>query len=122
VAISMSDRPSELACTVTDGSGAPITTYTLAIVPADPAHRRLGSARLPKPGRPAATDGRYVVSGLPPGDYLIFALSDHDEVAWAAGIRPDLDPASAVKVSIASGEKKTVAVRVRPKAHGPRPK
>jgi hypothetical protein len=122
VAISITDRRTELTCTVQDSAGAPVTTYTLAIVPADPALRRLGSPRMPKPGRPSAKDGGYTVTGLPPGDYLIFALSDHDDDAWAAGIRPDLDPASAVKVSLGSGEKKAVAVRVRPEAHGARPK
>jgi hypothetical protein len=122
VEIAITDRQTTLTCSVQDSAGAPITTYTLAIVPADPALRRTGSARMPKPDRPSVKDGRYTVTGLPPGDYLIFALSDHDEDAWAAGIRPSLDPASAVKVSLGIGDKKDVAVRLAGKAPGPGPK
>ena len=93
VTVVMTDRRTELTCTVQDASGALTTAYPIAVVPADPALRRVGSPRLPTPDRPSTTDGRYVVTGLPPGDYLIFALADLDADAWKAGIWPEFDPA-----------------------------
>ena len=112
VTVLMADRRTELTCTVQDASGATTTAYAIAVVPDNPALRRVGSARMPAPARPSSSDGGYVVTGVPPGDYLIFALADLDADAWKAGIWPELNPAAAVKVSIGAGEKKAVAVRI----------
>jgi hypothetical protein len=111
VTITMTDRQTEVSGVVSDGEGRPApANYFIAIVPADRALWVRGS-RMPAPVRPNA-EGRYRVIGLPPGDYLVMALTALDESAWADGDWPSLDTGSAIKLALASGEQKTLNLRV----------
>ncbi len=65
---------SELSGVITDQQGKPASDYTIIVFTSDqqfwiPGSRRIFTAR-------PATDGRYLLRGLPPGDYQIAALSD----------------------------------------------
>jgi hypothetical protein len=90
-------------------SGGPAVSMTVIVFPADrelwrPQSRRLTIAR-------PATDGRFAVTSLPPGDYRMIALLDPDmeQIADPAFLET-LMPAS-FAVSLAPGEHKTLDLR-----------
>jgi Carboxypeptidase regulatory-like domain len=98
------DRPSELGGTVTNSQSQPIPDYTLVLFPADQRYRTAFSRRILST-RPA-TDGRFSFRNVPAGEYRLAAVLDPEPGSW-------FDPAflqqldgSAVRVSIAEGEKK----------------
>lgn len=108
--LTFTDRHTQLSGSLTTAAGAVAPAYFIAVFPADRAlwrwqSRRIQSAR-------TGTDGRWIVKDLPPGEYLVAALTDLD---------PDdlLDPAiletltpSSVKVTLADGEQKTQDLRI----------
>ena len=64
-----------------------------------------------KSARPAA-DGAFSIKDLPPGDYLLAAVTDVDQDEWQAlEFLEKLAPA-AIKISIADGEKKIQDLRI----------
>lgn len=74
VTMAYQQPPAELSGFLTDQQGKPATDYTIVVFSSDqrfwtPGSRRIVTAR---PG----TDGKYLLRGLPPGDYQIAALSD----------------------------------------------
>ena len=73
-ALTFSSRRQELSGTLVDLKGWPAAEYTVIVFPTDARYwladsRRIASTR---PGN----DGRFTFSGLPPGTYLLAALSD----------------------------------------------
>jgi hypothetical protein len=68
------DRPTEIAGALQDATGRPATEYFIVVFPEDRARWRPGSFRI-RSTRPA-DDGAFSVRGLPPGDYLLAALTD----------------------------------------------
>lgn len=64
----------ELSGTVTDQLSKPVSDYTIVAFSTDQRYWTPGSRRIltTRPG----TDGRYVIRGLPPGDYQLAALED----------------------------------------------
>ena len=59
------------------------------------------------------SDGKFTIPALPPGDYLLVALSDiQDEVYLDASFLEQLIP-GAVKLTLAEGEKKMQDIRIR---------
>jgi len=77
VVVTYTNRPSEIAGRLLDGTGAPAPQFYVQVFPVDralwtPRSRRVKNVR-------AATDGRYSFKGLPAGEYYICALSEYDE-------------------------------------------
>jgi hypothetical protein len=109
-AITFSDRFAELSGTLLDGRGAPATDYTIIVFPADqkywtPNSRRLATAR-------PATDGRFTLRTLPPGDYRLATVVDPEPGAWTdPGYLEQLDAVS-MSVRLSPGEKKVQNVRL----------
>lgn len=107
VALTFTDRPSQLGGTVRTPKGAPDAGAEVLVFPANVvspdfagAPRRLLSAR-------AATSGAYQVSALPPGEYFVVAVTDE-----AAADFPDLKllrtlARLATRVTIGDGDVKT---------------
>ena len=80
VVLTFSDRHTEIAGILETPAGAPATEYVVAAVSAErrlwhPQSRRLAFTR-------PATDGRYSFRDLPPGTYVIVALTDLDPASW----------------------------------------
>jgi hypothetical protein len=72
--IIMSDKIASVSGTLVDASGKPSTDYTIVAASADqrfwtPNSRRVVTSR-------PSFDGRYQIGGLPPGDYLLAAVTD----------------------------------------------
>ena len=70
------DRLTEIGGQFQDAGGRPATDYFIVVFAVDAALRVPGSRRIGRT-RPDS-DGRYVLRGLPPGDYLLAALADLD--------------------------------------------
>jgi protocatechuate 3,4-dioxygenase beta subunit len=108
VLLTLSDRVSELSGTATDPSGRPLVEIALHVVPADARYHWPGSRRL----REVVTgrDGRYMVRGLPPGEYLIGAAPI--PTLGAALLLAPGDLAVSARVTLAAGERKVQDVRI----------
>ena len=82
VAVTYTDRFQELTGRITRSTGAPVSEHTIIVFPEDKAYWMSGSRRIliTRPG----TDGRFTLSGagpttLPPGKYLLAAVTDIDK-------------------------------------------
>ena len=62
---------------ITDGAGKPAVDYSIIVAPADPRFWRPGARRV-QMTRPD-TNGRYVFRSLPPGDYMLAAVTDIEQ-------------------------------------------
>lgn len=110
IVFTFSDRHSELAGTISTPAGQPATEYYVVAMPADRTLWRPGSRRM-KMARPS-TAGRYVFTDLPPGDYLIGAVTDF--AASDFGDRTILSQLAdaAVKVTLTDGAKVVQDLRI----------
>jgi hypothetical protein len=108
--VTFSDAAAELSGTLETTAGAPVSDV---FVIAFGAERRFWGpgARRVKAVRPGV-DGRYAIAGLPPGDYLIAAVTDVDADEWQDPAFLDRLVPAAVKISIAEGEKKVQDLRL----------
>jgi hypothetical protein len=108
--LTFTDQRAELSGALTDGTGRPAPGYTLILYPADPRYWQPQSRRI-RTARPA-TDGRFRFGTVPPGDYKIAPVVDVEPGAWQdPAFLQELD-ATALRVSIAEGEKKVQNVRL----------
>jgi hypothetical protein len=101
VVLRFSDRPAELSGRLLTTAGAPALDYAVVLVSADRAHWFAG-ARRSRAGRPA-TDGTFVISGLPAGNYWLAALTDAVPGVWDQPVFLDQVAAGALRVTIAVG-------------------
>jgi hypothetical protein len=109
--LTYTDRPTQITGTIRDGSGQPVLEPFIVVFPAERSRWVPGSKRLVAV-RPGA-DGQYSVAGLPPGDYLLAALSDVEPGEWNdPAFLETLAPAG-IKISLTTGEKKTQNLEVR---------
>jgi hypothetical protein len=74
VELTMTDRPSTLSGTITNADGKPAMDTTIVVAPTNSGLWRNGSRRIATT-RPT-TDGRYVIRGLPAGEYSLAAVTD----------------------------------------------
>jgi protocatechuate 3,4-dioxygenase beta subunit len=110
VTLTFTDQRSELTGALVDGAGRPAPGYTLILFPADQRYWQPQSRRI-RTARPA-TDGRFLFGTVPPGDYKIAPVVDVEPGAWQdPAFLQELD-ATALRVSIAEGEKKVQNVRL----------
>ena len=110
VVMTFGDQPTELTGTLQDASGRPAPEYFIIAYPSDRTlwtapTRRVAQAR---PG----SDGKFTLRNLPPGEYLLAAVTDAEPGEW-------MDPAflallvdSSIKVTLAEGEKKTQDIKI----------
>lgn len=109
--ITFSDRASELSGTIADGAGAPVTDAFAIVFADDPStwflhSRRVAAARL-------TAAGRYVVSNLPAGNYLIAVSADLDNNEWFDPERLQALRVGATGVTIAEDQVKRQNLVVR---------
>jgi hypothetical protein len=93
-----------------DASGRPAPEYTIVVFPADRRYWLPGSRRV-RWARPA-TDGRYSIRGLPPGEYRMAAVTDLLPSNPADSAFLDQLVAPSFTLTIADGENKTQDLRI----------
>jgi hypothetical protein len=108
--VTMTDRMTELSGTITDEAGQPAFAYTIIAAAADPRFWTPGSRRIVIT-RPD-TSGRYMFRSLPPGDYVLAAVTDLEP---GRQFDPELLrtlAASSPRVTLGDGAKLTQSLRV----------
>jgi hypothetical protein len=100
--LTLTDRRTELTGMLQTPSGTPATDYVVIAFTTErtfwrPDGRRLASAR-------PATDGRFSMPDLPPGDYYLAALTDLDPDEWQTAEFLDQVVPGAVRVTVADGQ------------------
>ena len=110
--VTLTDRVGEISGLLLDPAGRPAPEYHVFVFPADRSAWTPLSRRFRPPVRPGS-DGKFTIPTLPPGDYMLVALSDiQDEVYLDASFLEQLIP-GAVKLTLAEGEKKMQDIRIR---------
>jgi hypothetical protein len=110
--VELTNKLTTISGLVTNARGETVKDYT-AIVFAQDAERWKGNSRHLSTGRPDQ-DGRFSITGLPPGEYYIIAL---DRVEIGESSDPEFLEkihTRASRLSLNEGETKTVDLRLNP--------
>jgi hypothetical protein len=111
IVVTFTDKPTELSGRLQDASGRAASDYFIIVFSADESTWSARSRRIVQT-RPAS-DGHFIVRGLPPGDYFLAALTDVERDEWFdAGFLRDLIP-TAAKITLGEGEKKVQDIRIQ---------
>ena len=105
VVIVMTDRTAALTGSISSGSQAPLpATLSVLVFPRDSqqAHR----ARWLRPDQL----GRFVVTDLSPGDYLVAAAAEVDDLQWQNAAYLNRFRSAATRVVLGDGETKSITV------------
>jgi hypothetical protein len=108
--VTLTNKPSELSGRVLDGAGQPFSAFPLVIFSTDRAHWGAGSRRV-QHVQPA-TNGSYVIAGLPAGQYYLAAVTELDQKELASAAFLESLVGSALTVTLADGERKTQDVKL----------
>jgi hypothetical protein len=108
--VELTNRETTLSGLVTNARGAAVKDYAVVVFPRDRDKWTVGMRYL-KTGRPDQ-DGRFKVSGLPPGDYYAVALDYVDSAEWTEPEYLDRIRSKATDVSINEGETKSIDLRI----------
>jgi hypothetical protein len=109
--ITLTDRPSELTGQVQVGDEAAAAQYQVVVFSTDRTYWRTGSRRVMS-AQPSS-DGRFVLAGLPAGDYHLAVVTDLDTRELASQTFLESLIASAIPVTMAEGERKRQDIRIR---------
>jgi hypothetical protein len=111
VVVTFTDRPAELTGALQNSSGTPTSDYFIVVFSTDPKFWFPNSRRIVSV-RPNSA-GSYSIRNLPPGEYLLSALTDVETGEW---FDPDflraLAAASPIKITIGDGEQKRQDLRI----------
>jgi hypothetical protein len=108
--VTITDRPSELAGTITDASGQPAADYFIVVFAADRAFWTRPSRRVVHTR--STGDGTYLFRGLPAGQYRIAALTDLEFSDSIPASFLESLVASSLPVSIADRQRTTQNLRI----------
>ena len=108
--ISFTDQTQEVSGMLQDAQGRPAPDFTIIVFASDKRYWTMPSRRI-RTNRPG-TDGKFTVTGIPPGDYRIAALID-------IGPTDANDPAfleqlvgASLPITVGAGEKKVQDLRI----------
>ncbi len=110
VTVTFSDHPAELSGTIQDAAGQPTPEYFIIVFSRDqtfwtPRSRHIQEKR-------PSSDGRFAFQNLPPGEYLLAAVTDVEQGEWfLPSFLNDISRA-AIPLRIGDGEKKVQDIRV----------
>ena len=109
VEITLSNRHTALSGTLMGADSRPLSNLVIVAMPEDRA--LWAAARRVRQTRPS-TDGKFSFADLPPGAYLLAAVTDVSDAELRTAEFLASIAAAGIKVSIAEGEKKTQDLRV----------
>lgn len=110
VVVRMTDRPPAIAGTLTTPAGRPASGFFVVAFPADRTLWRSPSRRVAST-RPA-TNGAFMLEGLPPGEYRLAVLTDLDASDLADASFLEALAGAAVPVAVGEGERKIQDLRI----------
>jgi hypothetical protein len=111
IVVTFTDKTTEFSGTLQTPAGQPAPDYHVIVFPSARPYWTYGSRRIVslRPG----TDGRFVTSALPPGDYLVAAVTDVQNEEWFNPAFLEMLEAASVKVAIAYGTRTVQDLRIR---------
>ena len=112
VEVELTNRSTDLSGVVTNAKGEPIKDYSVIVFPTD-RDKWTPNSRYMRTSRPDQ-DGRYKVSGVPPGAYLVIALDYLDQNEWNDPEFLEKIRSKATPFSLNEGETKSVDLRLIP--------
>jgi protocatechuate 3,4-dioxygenase beta subunit len=111
VTVTFTDQSTELSGKVTDPAGEPVSDLTILVFPTDRSMWTPTSRRMRPPSQPGS-DGMFKVTGLPPGEYFLAAVTDLEQNDWGDPGFMEQVAAAALKLTIGEGEKKVQNLRI----------
>jgi uncharacterized protein (DUF2141 family) len=108
--VTFTDHPTELSGMLQTPAGVPTSNYFIIVFATNkafwtPASRRVVMAR-------PATTGTYTIRNLPPGEYLVAAVTDVEFNAWFDPAFLEQLVAASTRVTLAESDKKTLDLRI----------
>ncbi len=111
VAVTLTDQPAEITGIVLDQLGRPTPEYAIVVFSTDRAHWSTAPRRVSGAVK-AGSDGRFTVTGLPPGEYFLTVLIDPDPSQLRDPSFLEQLASSAIRVTLAEGEQKVQDVKL----------
>jgi hypothetical protein len=110
VVLTFADRRTEISGALSTPAGDSVVGLFIVAIPVDrslwqPSSRRMQSTR-------SATDGRWTIRDLPPGDYLVGALSDLGDDDLRDRVFLEALAAAAVRVTLGDGASVRLDLRI----------
>jgi hypothetical protein len=110
VTLVLTDRLTEVNGTVSDERGTPITEHTILAFPLDSSLWR-PQARQIMTARPDQ-NGKYLIRGLPPGEYYVTAIDPAEPGEWFEPAFLDQQRANAARLTLGEGDVKSQDFRL----------
>jgi protocatechuate 3,4-dioxygenase beta subunit len=108
--VELTNRVTDLSGLVTNGRGAAVTDYSVVVFAQD-RDKWTANSRYLRTGRPDQ-DGRFKITGLPPGQYHIVAIDYVDPNEWNEPEYLERVRSKATSVTIGEGETKSVDLKI----------
>jgi len=103
--VTLTDRPTEISGTILDQAGRATSTFPIVVFSTDRTYWVAGSRRVQQ-GRPSS-DGKYLIAGLPAGEYYVCAVTDLESTSLADPSFLEQLISGSFKITLGEGEKKT---------------
>jgi hypothetical protein len=110
IEVELTNRLTDLSGLVTNSRGAAVKDYSVVIFAQD-RDKWTANSRYMRTGRPDQ-DGRFKLTGLPPGEYHIVALEYLDTDQWPEPEYLERVRSKATSVTISEGETKSVDLKI----------
>jgi hypothetical protein len=110
IELELTNRITDLSGLVTNSRGEAVKDYSVAVFPQD-RDKWTANSRYMRTGRPDQ-DGRFKITGLPPGEYYVLALDYLDTNEWTEPEYLERVRSKATSVTIGEGETKSVDLKV----------
>jgi protocatechuate 3,4-dioxygenase beta subunit len=112
IVLTLTDRPAEISGVITDSAGRGTPGFSILVLPVDRSAWTPASSRFRAPSL-VVRGGKFHVGRLPPGDYYLAALTGIDELDVLDERFLTEVAASALKITLAEGEKRIQNLRIK---------